>query len=120
VPPRTPSLQGDIFARSGAARKGTPFGYRLGATTVDLPDGRIEIRVEGETEAPRVQVFVNGVPLQVARDGITFTARCTLPAKAKRPRHSEWREPYGHLVLLIAEGGACLPVAEYLIVDGAG
>jgi hypothetical protein len=43
-----------------------------------------------------------------------------LPAKAQRPHHSEWREPYGHLVLMIADGGPSLPIAAYLVVDGVG
>jgi amidase len=122
APPRTPSLPGDVFPAEGAPteRQASSYGYTLSARTADRPDGKIEIQISGETEAPRVRVFVNGIPLDVARDGMTYTAHCSLPAKAQRPRHSEWREPYGHLVLMIADGGPSLPIAAYLVVDGVG
>jgi hypothetical protein len=54
----------------------------------------------------------------VTRSGRAFTARQIAPAQDQRPRHSEWRRAYGHIVLAVAEGGAGLPVAEYRIVDG--
>jgi amidase len=124
VPPRTPALPGDVFPSGGAVaptgRQASSYGYRLGAKTTDRPDGMIAIEIEGETEAPRVRLFINGLPLEVTRDGITFTARCTLPAKAKRPLHSEWRETYGHLVVMIADGGPSLPIAGYFAIDGVG
>jgi amidase len=124
TPPRTPALPSDVFPAGAAIaptkRKASSRGHRLAAKTADRPDGMIEIQIEGETEAPRVRLFVNGMPLEVARDGVAFTAGCTLPAKAQRPRHSEWREPYGHLVLMIADGGPSLPIAEYVVVNGVG
>jgi amidase len=122
APPRTPPLPGDLFPASAAIaareRPDAVYGYRFKATAIDRPGGMVEIRVEGESTAPRVRVFVNGAPVEVTRDGITFTARHSLPAKAKRPRHSEWREPYGHLVLMIADGAAALPEASFQVVDG--
>ncbi|GAB2179088.1 amidase [Dongia sp. agr-C8] len=120
APPRTPPLSSDIFPVRQSPAPAASTGCSLGATAVDRPDGLVEIRVEGETPAPRVRIFVNGVPLEVARDGIRFTASCSLPAQANRPRHSEWRAPYGHLVLMIADGGGSLPFADYAVVDGVG
>jgi amidase len=124
TPPRTPALPSDVFPAGAAIapteRKGSSRGHRLAAKTADRPDGMIEIQIEGETEAPRVRLFVNGVPLEVTRDGVVFTSRCAVPAKAQRPRHSEWREPYGDLVLMIADGGPSLPIAEYVVVNGVG
>ena len=122
TPPRTPSLPGDAFPASAAnlptERRDSAYGSTFSATATDRSDGMVEIRVQGQSEAPRVRVFINGIPVEVTRDGVAFTARHSLPAKAKRPRHSEWREPYGHLVLMIADGGAALPDAAYQVVDG--
>ncbi len=120
APPRTPLLPSDVFPARPAADRAGSTGYRFGAIAADRPDGMVEIRIDGETPAPRVRIFVNGAPLDVVRDGAAFTARCTLPAQAQRPRHSEWREAYGHLVLLVADGGAALPIADYRVVDGVG
>ncbi len=120
TPPRTPPLPGDVFPPNTtiAPRERPNPGYVFKATAVDRPDGLVEINVEGESTAPRVRVFINGAPVEVTRNGITFTARHRLPAKTKRPRHSEWRGPYGAIVLMIADGGAALPNAAYQIVDG--
>jgi amidase len=87
----------------------------MGAQTGDSA----EILVAGETSAPQLDLFINGAPLECVRDGQKFTARRRLPTQAHRPRHSEWREPYGHIVLAVASGDAALPIARYLIVDGA-
>jgi amidase len=122
MPPRTPPLPSDLFPANATiasnARPNAGVGYGFRATAIDRPDGMVEISIEGESTAPRVRLFINGAPVAVTRDGITFTARHSLPAKAKRPRHSEWRAPYGHLVLMIADGGAALPDASFLVVDG--
>jgi amidase len=118
APPRTPALPCDVFPPRAAPARGTPHTLALKAATADRPGGMVEIRIEGETDAPNVKLFINGAPLDLIRDGRSFMARCSAPAKDHRPRHSEWREPYGHIVLAIAEGGTALPVAAYLIVDG--
>jgi amidase len=122
MPPRTPPLPSDLFPANATiasnARPNAGVGYGFKATAIDRPDGMVEISIEGESTALRVRLFINGAPVAVTRDGITFTARHSLPAKAKRPRHSEWRAPYGHLVLMIADGGAALPDASFLVVDG--
>jgi amidase len=118
TPPRTPPLPGDAFPAGEAMPRVTPAEGRFEASAVDLPDGTVEIRVAGGNPAPRVRVFVNGTPLPVSRDGNGFAASCRLPGQAQRPRHSEWRGTYGHLVVMIADGGPALPVAAYAVVDG--
>jgi amidase len=118
TPPRTPPLPGDSFPAGEATPRAAPAEGRFDAGAVERPDGQVEIRVAGENPAPRVRVFVNGAPLSVSRDGNGFAASCTLPGQAQRPRHSEWRGPYGHLVVMIADGGPALPVAAYAVVDG--
>jgi amidase len=74
--------------------------------------------VEGETSAPRLDLFIDGEPVESRRAGTTFTASRRVLTKEHRSRHSEWREPYGHIVLAIASGVAALPVADYVVVDG--
>ena len=118
APGRTPPLPSDVFSTRGtlapADRQGAPLSLALKATNVSAT----EILVEGETDAEQVKLFMNGAPVAVLRDGRKFTARLSAPAKEHRPRHSEWREPYGHTILAIASGGASLPIAAYVIVDG--
>jgi amidase len=117
TPPRTPPLPGDAFPAK-PARQTPPHALTLKATSANGRGGMVEIEIEGETDAPQVRLFLNGAPLEVARNGRTFTASRSAPAKEQRPRHSEWREPYGHIVLAVADGGAALPVAAYRVVDG--
>jgi amidase len=118
TPPRTPPLPGDAFPPRATPAQGRQHALTLTTTAINRPDGKVEIRIEGETDAPQLRLFINGAPLDVARDGGKFTASRSAPAEDRRPRHSEWRGAYGHIVLAIAEGGAGLPVAEYRVVDG--
>jgi amidase len=74
--------------------------------------------VEGETDAPQVHLFIDGAAVTVSRDGRSFTARRRVHTKEHRPRHSEWREPYGHIVLAVASGNAIWRSAAYAVVDG--
>jgi amidase len=119
VPGRTPPLDSDVFPASAAiapaARKGPRLSLALKAE-VAVPSG--ELLVEGETDAPLLALFVNGEKVECRRDGPRFSARHRVLAKADRPRHSEWREPYGHTVVAIASGGQSLPNAAYVVVDG--
>jgi amidase len=118
TPPRTPPLPGDAFPPRATPAQGRQHALTLTTTAINQPDGKVEIQIEGETDAPQLRLFINGAPLDVARDGGKFTASRSAPAEDRRPRHSEWRGAYGHIVLAIAEGGAGLPVAEYRVVDG--
>jgi amidase len=118
TPPRTPPLPGDAFPPRAALVPGQQHELTLKATAANRPDGKVEIQIEGETDAPQVRLFMNGAPLEIVRNGDRFTASSTAPVQNQRPRHSEWRGAYGHLILAIAEGGAGLRVAEYRVVDG--
>jgi amidase len=117
TPPRTPPLPGDAFPPR-AALAGKPHALALNVIALGLPNGCAEIEITADTDAPQLRLFLNGSPLEVTRDGRSFTARQIAPAQAQRPRHSEWRGAYGHIILAVAEGGAGLPVAEYRVVDG--
>ncbi len=121
-PPRTPPLPGDVFpvrnAIAPADRQGPPLSLTLKATMANRSGDSAEILVEGETDAPELHLFINGAPTEVRRDGRKFSAGRRAPTQEHRPRHSEWRGPYGHIVLAVASGGASLPIAQYVIVDG--
>jgi amidase len=121
-PVRTPALPTDFFpSRESVApvrRSGPPPELSLRATIAQRSGDAAEIRVEGETTAARLALFVNGEAAAVRRDGGRFTACRPARTKEHRPRHSEWREPYGHIVLAVASGDAAPPVARYVVVDG--
>jgi amidase len=114
APPRTPPLMSDAFPTRNTARRDSVPSLRLRATLA----GSGELAVEGETDASELRLFVNGTPVGYTRDGRSFTARQHVAPKDQRPRHSEWREPYGHIVLGLASGGDALPIASYVVVDG--
>jgi amidase len=118
TPPRTPPLPGDVFPPRAAPARAEPYSLALQATAVGLPNGCVEIEIAGETDAPEVTLTLNGAPLDLTRSGRAFSARQIAPSQDQRPRHSEWRGAYGHIILAVAGGGQGLPVAEYRVVDG--
>lgn len=114
APSRTPPLASDAFPPRGGSRRDSIPGLALSATLGSATD----LQVQGETDASELRLFINGAPIDCVRDGRSFTARLRVVPKTQRPRHSEWREPYGHIVLAVASGGDALPVAAYVVVDG--
>jgi amidase len=122
APGRTPPLSSDVFPAARAVppadRQAAPLSLTLAASITARTDGAAEVLVEGETSAPQLRLFINGAPVEVLRDGERFSARLRLPTKEQRPRHSEWREPYGHIVMAVASSAAALPSARYLVIDG--
>jgi amidase len=49
-----------------------------------------------------LRVAVNGAEIPVDRDGDRFDAAVDLPADAHADPHTEWRGPYGSLVVVTA------------------
>jgi amidase len=121
-PSRTPALPSDVFSADSrnapADRQTAPLSLVLGTTIVNRSPDSAEILVEGETKAPRLDLVIDGEPVEFQRERRKFAARRRVLTKEHRARHSEWREPYGHIVLAIATGDAALPAAGYVIVDG--
>jgi len=117
APPRTPPLTSDAFPAHDAIephrRNNTVPSLQLRAS-LDVT----EIVVEGETDASKLRLFINGSPVECARDGRRFTTRHRVLSKEQRPRHSEWRGPYGDIVLALASSDDTLPVASYVVIDG--
>jgi amidase len=124
APARTPPLPSDTFPvdRPPVPGHRTSPSPRLTvtATIAEQHGGSAELVIEGETDAPNLRLFVNGAPVESVRDGRRFTARQPVRTLEDRPRHSEWREPYGHIVLALASGDGALPTADYVVVDGIG
>jgi amidase len=122
APGRTPPLPSDAFAadRSVAPsrRQAAPPSLALAASVINPSGDSAELLVEGETSAPELRLFINGAPVEVSRGGSRFTARRRVVTQEHRPRHSEWRGPYGHIVVAVATADAALPIAKYVVVDG--
>ena len=122
APGRTPPLPSDAFAadRSVAPsrRQAAPPSLALAASVINPSGDSAELLVEGETSAPELRLFINGAPVEVSRGGSRFTARRRVVTQEHRPRPSEWRGPYGHIVVAVATADAALPIAKYVVVDG--
>ncbi|NQX35351.1 amidase [Herbiconiux sp. VKM Ac-2851] len=101
----------------------TPVGAPASASAAGGPEPRLVLTaecrvgagvggsdvvvVEGECdEGAAVSVSLNGVPLEVERAGIRFSARGEVPAAEHARRVSEWREPFGSLVVATARTAA--------------
>lgn len=102
APPRTAAPE----ASDAAAPAGAGQGRLALAVSADAqPDGRDRLRIDCETASDRLILTVNGVPLAAERTGTGFTAGTVVAAN--RRRHSDWRGPWGHLVVALAgDGGA--------------
>jgi amidase len=105
VPPRTPPLRDELLGIFPGA--GAPAGPPLPSPSVDVSEARdgsvvrLSMRVEVAGGAD-VALFVNGSRVDATREGDTFTAAVEVLAGDHDVRHSEWREPYGSLVVVVA------------------
>ncbi|MBK0418607.1 amidase [Leucobacter sp. CSA1] len=131
-PPRTPPLPGEERRARGTAgpRSGAGAGaamgerlLRLRATVAEAGgpagEGMIAVEVEGEAlPEAAIRVFVDGVELETVRTGSGFRCRKLLAHEQHDRVHSEWREPYGTVVLAVSRDatGAC--VGAYTVVGG--
>jgi amidase len=105
VPPRTPALPSEL---DNTAQRGSDAAPRLvlEASATD-PDahGVVTITISGEADAhSSVALSVNGEPVEAIRDGDRFRASVTLPKEVHERVHSEWRAPYGSMVIAVARG----------------
>jgi amidase len=142
APPRTPPLygSGDVPARSGQARPfevagasrgggerrqqaGAGPDVRLTATAGERQaNGTVAIAIEGSAVSSAaiadISVFVNGAAVEVRRDGDTFRASAAVPAAEHEAIHSEWREPYGSLVVAVAHDVTGAAGAAWAVAGG--
>ncbi|MGV9710091.1 amidase [Gordonia sp. NPDC003424] len=114
-PAATPELPG--LARPAGRADGIAPALTVAAST--RADGDIAtIEVSGTTEADVVQVFVNGVAAPVHRDPSAFTAVVEIPAAELERVHSQWRTPYGAVVMVVATSAQGAAAGRYLVVGG--
>ncbi|NEN05209.1 amidase [Diaminobutyricibacter tongyongensis] len=141
APPRTPPLYGfgDVPARSGQDRplevagtargggdaRGEARGPEVRLTAVAGPTqagGTVAIAIEGSVaDAAAVEdiaVFVNGAAVEVTRDGDAFHASAVVHASEHEARHSEWRAPYGSLIVAVAYDSEGAAGAAWVVAGG--
>lgn len=91
----------------------------LEAAVVAEIDGMLTIRIRGEADAGSiVSLSVNGVPVAADRDGESFRASVNLPSELHRHRHSEWRQPYGSVIVALAKGESGATAGSYIETPG--
>lgn len=108
-PPRTPELA-DLPGLAGAD---VPDTADLRLTVSITPDGhgRQHLSIEAQSQTPLLWLTVNGEPVAFRQEGQKASAGLDLDENSHV--HSEWRAPYGHIVIACAKGAAA-----YAIVGG--
>jgi amidase len=113
APARTPALHVNDEIRLDTSDSGAADPHSLAITldtTVDRRDELALVTVVGVVDATLdavITVHVGGSSVPVERTGAHFTAALELPAADLAVRHSEWREPYGVLVVaVVRDAGA--------------
>jgi amidase len=116
APPRTPALPTDTIPATPRQQR------RASAPSLSLSAGlnseTAEIVIEGETDAAELALFVDGLAVVPQRSGVGFTCRVPVALEKYAVRHSEWRMPYGSVVIALAKSPDLVPVARYRVVGG--
>ena len=101
---------------SDSAGSPTPT-LSVSATTGEAIDGLVPIRVVVETDAEAVSVTVNGLVQSGVATSTGFVIETTIPEAEHARLHSEWRGPYGSVVVVRARTGSVV-VGDYTVVGG--
>jgi amidase len=121
-PPRTPPLpeeQNEATDAAGPAARGATGPRLVLEASASTAAGTTTITVTGVADADStVSLTVDGVPLPVERAGDAFEARTTVPAATHEHVHSEWRAPYGSIVIAVARGATGSCAGAYTVVGG--
>jgi len=106
TPARTPEL-----AALPAAGPALPDAadLQLTVTATSTGPGRQRLTIRAQSEAPLLWLTVNGEPAVFEQAGALATASLDLPENTHA--HSEWRAPYGHIVIACAPGAASYAIA---------
>jgi amidase len=116
TPPRTPELAGVAWMETDSVGSPTPT-LTVSATTGEAIDGLVTIRVVVETDAEAVSVTINGVAQAGVATSTGFVVETTNPETEHARLHSEWRGPYGSVVVVRARTGSSV-VGDYTVVGG--
>ena len=101
APARTADLPGDVLKPGGSAVAEPRLRMQVRAVEVSEDSEEIVIHVSGSNAPPILTV--NGKPVEVGREGDGY--RGSIVTSRNRYRHSEWQEPWGHVVIAVSEEG---------------
>ena len=106
APPRTP-----VLPPLPATDAATPAeaDLQLAVTLTPGTPGRQHLSIRTQSTLPLLWLTVNGKPVTFRQEGNQATASLDLPENTHA--HSEWRAPYGHLVIARAPGMAAYTIA---------
>lgn len=109
APPRTPELP-DL---SNPAGTNAPDVADLRLTVAIAPDGhgRQRLSIRAQSQSRLLWLTVNGVPVAFQQESGQIDANLDLEENTRI--HSEWRDPYGHIVIACTED-----TAAYAIIGG--
>lgn len=100
-PPRTPELD-DPFFTSGVASEGTA-APDFSASAEMLDTRRVRITAEFGADEKPVAVTIDGEPVSCIETATGYRIERIVPRNDYR--HSEWSEPWGHLLIVIFDNG---------------
>ncbi|MBD9373744.1 amidase [Rhizobium sp. ARZ01] len=83
----------------------------LEASLTPAGHGRQRLSIQAQSQTPLLWITVNGQPVTFRQEGTQISASLDLAENTHV--HSEWRRPYGHIVIACARG-----TAAYAIVGG--
>ncbi|AOF92648.1 amidase family protein (plasmid) [Sinorhizobium sp. RAC02] len=110
TPARTPELL--EAPNSASTNVSETSGLSLDASVVPDGPGRQRLSIRAQSQTPLLWLTVNGQPVAFRQDGIEVSA--SLDLEQNTHIHSEWREPYGHIVIACASDGT----AAFTIAGG--
>ena len=125
APPTTPELP--PLQRPSEAPQGSAAGQAVGeaiSPTIELSAATrpgtqtAVIDITGASDAALLQLFVNGEAVAFDRDGEDFSASVEIPAIELRRLHSQWRLPYGAIVMAIATSASGVATGQLVVAGG--
>ncbi len=111
APVRTPTLATECLFPTAAPAAPGSMAVAIGTVTVDAGAHGDVVRFTATVTggvADEAVASVDGVPVQLTRRGDRLEGELTVPAGRFEQPHSEWRAPYGPLVVVVVRqsGGA--------------
>lgn len=108
TPPRTPALPDLVPATAGSddpSAKGEGE-FMLDVVPEYYADSRVHYTATGcaPSKILSATVTINGEPAAITLDGSKLTARGSVPVEELQRLHSQWRVPYGTLVVATVRG----------------
>jgi amidase len=106
VPPRTPALAPLVPAAGGEGAGAADGEFVLQVEREYVADSRVHYTVRGRAPGAirSATVTINGEPADIEIAGSEMTARGSVPAEELQRLHSQWRVPYGTVVVATVSG----------------